>query len=158
MKFLLALFLSATPVFAQLPDKPVAQVNIVTAPIREAGRTFKDVFTFKNKQFSSESLAYLLAYGADQAITGYNFEHGHCVGTRPGVSCSVVEVGPLFKGSSSEAPIALSWGAVYVGVTVVSHTLLTHSRSKFVHGVAHAVESYGAVSHTRAAINNLNFM
>jgi hypothetical protein len=158
MKFLLGLLLFASPVFAQLPEKPVARGNIITAPFQETGRTFRDVFTFKNKQFSSESLAYLLAYGADQAITGYNLRHGHCVGTLPGVSCSVVEVGPFFKGSTSEAPVALSWGAVYVGVTVISHTLVTHTRNKFVHGVAHAMESYGAVSHTRAAIDNLKFM
>jgi hypothetical protein len=158
MKFLVALFLFASPVFAQLPDKPAGRGNIVAAPFQEAGHTFRDVFTFRNRQFSSESLAYLLAYGADQAITGYNFKHGHCVGTLPGISCPVVEVGPLFKGSSSEAPIALSWGAVYVGVTVISHTLLTHTRNKFSHGVAHTLESYGAVSHTRAAINNLRYM
>jgi hypothetical protein len=138
-----------------LPDKPEPQVSVhhnpITYPLRATADTFKDVVTFKDKQFSVVALLYIGAYGADMISTQEMF--GKFPPT-PGHRASV-EGGPFFHGTRDAGRIAAAWGGVTIANIVIAHEWKKHVKNRFLRDLWSAGIVYQSAEHIDAAVGNL---
>jgi hypothetical protein len=135
-----------------LPDKPEPQVrhNPITYPLRATGDTFKDVFTFKDKQFSAVALAYIGAYGADMVSTKEMFDK---FPPTPGRRASV-EGGPFFHGTRDAGRIAAAWGGVTIANIVIAHEWKKHVKNRFLRDLWSTGMVYQSAEHIDAVVRN----
>lgn len=137
-----------------LPDKLEPQVSVhhnpVTYPLRAAADTFKDVVTFKDKQFSVVALTYIGAYGADMISTKAMFDKCRQL---PQVPCT--EAGGLFNGTRDSGRIAAAWGGITVANIVIAHEWKKHVKNRFLRDLWSAGMVYQGAEHIDAAVGNV---